>query len=86
MVDLISIGPGRRSAIDAVTVHPLSHAHGRGDQHLDDGATRYVLVAVELLTATEANANGARDRIGGHLADSGAAERECFEDHRCVCG
>ena len=62
-----------------MTVYPLAHAHGRLDQHLDDGATRYVLVAVELRATTIANANGARDRIGGHARDGSRAQGECFE-------
>ena len=67
-------------ALQAVTVHPLAHAQGGTQQHQGDGATR-CLEAVELGATTEANANGARDRIGGHLADGGAAEGECLE-HR----
>ena len=65
--------------LQAVTVYPLSHAEGRAQQHDGDGTTRHVLKAVELLTTTEANANGATDGVGGHLADSGAAEGERFE-------
>jgi len=64
-----------------VTVYPLAHAHGRAQQHRHDGATGDVLEAVELSAPTKANANGARDRIGGHLADGGRSEGECLE-HR----
>ncbi len=71
-------------ALQAVTVHPLSHAQGGTQEHPCDLATR-CLEAVELSAPTEANANGARDRIGGHSADGGAAEGERFEHHRVSC-
>ncbi len=59
----VSLQGQRRSASEAVTVHPLSHA-GRGDDgSRQDGTARDASEAILLAAATEANLNGASEGV-----------------------
>jgi len=64
----------RRSAREAVTVHPLAQGAILPCQQREDGTTGDAIEAVELAATTEANPNATLQGIDGHSVDSVAAD------------
>jgi len=83
--DETSIGSKGDVVLQAVTVYPLSYAHGSDGDGRQDGTTGHASEAILTGSAGEGHSDAARDRIGGHLASAVAVLGIDGEAHWVVC-
>ena len=71
--------------LQAVTVHPLSHAEGGKDQRLQNGAAGDPFEAVGGRSAGEGDADRTAQGVGAQFFDGGTVSGVDGEEHGCPC-